>query len=91
MSSRRPKQPARKKLQPLAAFMHAKVQAACPVCQLPEAIRVQLGPAAARKGFTRADQVEWLRVVCGVAGVTVDVLNRHFNGRHDQEVSDGQS
>lgn len=71
--------------QSLAAFMLQKVRDACLVCQLPPVIRDQLGPAAGKRGFTRQDQVAWLREACGVKEVTLDILNAHFNGRHDRE------
>ena len=71
----------------LVKFMQAKARAGCAVCQLPAAVRAQLGTEATKRGFTRADQVEWLRGACGVQTITVDGLDRHFRGRHDEEVS----
>lgn len=69
----------------LSEFMRAKVRARCPVCKLSADIRAQLGTAAARRGFTRVDQVEWLRVVVGAGDVNLDILNAHLNARHDRE------
>lgn len=69
--------------QSLAAFMQAKARAGCVVCRLPEEVRSQLGRAAVKRGFSREDQVEWLRSACGV-GVTHEELSTHLNGRHDR-------
>lgn len=67
----------------LPAYMRAKTRAACPVCKLPDAIRAQLGRPAGRRGFSRADQIEWLREACGVQ-ISVEELTAHLSGRHEE-------
>lgn len=69
----------------LASFMQAKLRAGCLVCQLPTEIRAQLGRVAVKRGFSRQDQVEWLRVACSATKVTLDILNTHLNSHHDRE------
>lgn len=64
--------------------MKGKVKAACPVCQLAPEIRAQLGTSATKKGFSRPDQLEWLRTVVGASKLTLEELNTHLNGKHDQ-------
>lgn len=73
-----------KSVKSLAQYMLDKQRAACPVCKLPAAVRDQLGTPASDKGFTRRDQVEWLRDACGVVGITEQVLAKHFSARHDR-------
>lgn len=67
----------------LADFMRDKKRATCPVCKLPEDIRSQLGKEATKRGFTRADQVEWLNMVVG-AEITLRELSSHFSSRHEE-------
>jgi hypothetical protein len=74
-----------KPTQSLSAFMLSKARTGCLICQLPREIRDQLGSDASRRGFTRQDQVDWLRGACGVTKVTLDILNRHLSSRHDRE------
>jgi 6-phosphogluconate dehydrogenase len=64
--------------------MQEKARKNCLVCQLPKEIRDQLGTEASKKGFSRQDQIEWLRAACGVAQVTSAILNRHLSSRHDE-------
>lgn len=69
----------------LATFMRDKTRAKCPVCQLPKEIRAQLGAAASDKGFTRRDQLEWLRGTSSLTSLTADILNKHLSAQHDRE------
>lgn len=73
--------------QSLAQYMQSKVRAGCLICQLPQEVRAQLGREASKRGFSREDQVEWLRLACGAAKVTVEILTAHLNGKHDQGAS----
>lgn len=68
----------------LADFMRSKARKGCLICELPLEVRAQLGRSATKKGFTRDDQVEWLKTVCGMPKVTREVLDQHLNGRHDR-------
>lgn len=68
-------------------FMRAKIRKSCPVCQLPDEIRSQLGSYASKRRYTREDQLEWLRSAVGVKDITMEVLVVHLNSRHDQEGS----
>lgn len=69
----------------LSAFMLSKARAGCLICQLKPEVRAQLGGDAGKRGFTRQDQVDWLRAACGATKVTLDILNRHLSSRHDRE------
>jgi hypothetical protein len=69
----------------LATFMRDKARAKCAVCQLPKEIRAQLGPAASDKGYTRRDQLEWLRGAYSLTSLTADILNKHLSAQHDRE------
>lgn len=69
----------------LEEFMRQKARVGCPVCQLPGGVRAQLGRAASKRGFSREDQVEWLRRSIGAQGITLDILNKHLAARHDSE------
>lgn len=72
--------------QSLVEFMRARKKSACPICRFPVTVRRQLGPAAQAAGYTRRDQVDWLRDACGGgADVTMDALNAHLNQHHDTE------
>ena len=70
----------------LAAFMRAKLRKECVICQLPAAVRSQLGRPASRKDFTRQDQLDWLHEAVGAKHITMNQLVAHLNGRHDEEV-----
>jgi hypothetical protein len=63
----------------------ARAREGCVICKLPAEIRAQLGRGATRRGFTREDQVAWLKGPCGAKGVTVEGLANHLNGKHDRE------
>ncbi len=67
----------------LSEFIREKKKKDCVICRLDVSIRRQLGPEASKRGFSRGDQVEWLREVVGITAVTGDVLQQHLNGRHD--------
>lgn len=69
----------------LAEFMRQKAKGACLICRLPADIQAQLGKPASDKGYSRVDQVEWLRAVCGAREVTIEILTKHLNGRHYEE------
>jgi hypothetical protein len=73
------------KQQSLALFMQEKARVGCLVCALSKEVRTQLGRGAGKRGFSRQDQVEWLRAACGANTVTLDILNTHINSRHDRE------
>lgn len=83
MSSQQ-KQSKQNSQQSLADFMQSKARVGCLVCALPKEIRAQLGAKAGKRGFSRPDQAEWLRVACGATKVTLDILNVHLNARHDR-------
>jgi hypothetical protein len=57
----------------------------CKVCQLPDGVRSQLGKPASEKGFSRPDQLQWLREACGQTQITMQMLAKHLNGRHEEE------
>lgn len=69
----------------LTDFMREKAKRDCLICKLPIEVRAQLGPEATKKGFTRPNQLEWLRQACGANSVTMEVLNQHLNRQHDRE------
>lgn len=69
---------------PLSVFMRDKAKADCVICKLPDEIRNQLGKPASRLGFSRPDQIEWLRTACGAVNVNLAALNTHLNSRHDE-------
>lgn len=77
------------KPQSLAVFMQEKARAGCLICKLPSEIQAQLGRPATKKGFTREDQVEWLRTIPAAAGVTLEILIAHLNAKHFKEVAHG--
>lgn len=84
--SKTTRQPSDKKAPSLTEFMRNKIKAACLVCQLPKEIRDQLGRSASKKGFSRPDQVEWLKV-CGYTKITVEELGKHLNGKHEEDAT----
>lgn len=69
----------------LSKFMRSRARAGCAVCDLPAEIRSQLGRPATKRGYTREDQVEWLREAVGAKKVTLEVLATHLSSKHDQE------
>lgn len=71
--------------QSLDAFMRQKTLDDCAVCKLPRTIQAQLGPPAAKRGFTRPDQLEWLHKAVGVHHITAEALTRHLSGNHFRE------
>lgn len=79
------KSTATKQLTSLATFMKDRARAGCAVCCLPVEVRRQLGRPASKRGFTREDQVEWLRTVCGESAITVEILATHLTSKHDTE------
>lgn len=56
-------------------------RAVCPVCRLGAEVRKELA-IAGQRGYTRKEQVGWLREVVGVE-ITALELQAHFAGRHD--------
>lgn len=73
----------------LADFVQEKKRAhwkaTCVICALPVEIRKQLGSSATKRGFSRQDQVDFLRERCGCSKVTLAILVQHLNERHDRE------
>lgn len=69
----------------LEAFIRAQKQRDCPVCALPLEVRRQLGHPATERGFSRMDQLRWLREGCGAVKVTAEILNKHLSAKHDSE------
>lgn len=67
--------------QTLEQFMRAKQRKACKVCALAPEIQAQLGKPASDRGFSRADQVEWLNGAVN-AEITRRELDDHINRRH---------
>lgn len=62
----------------LSEFIGEKARAGCPLCRLPKEVRSQLGKAATKRGFTRDDQLEWLRA-CYKVDVTAEQLAKHLS------------
>jgi hypothetical protein len=70
----------------LAEFVRGKAKDACVVCTLPAVVQGQLGAEATKRGFTRTEQLAWLREACGVQ-VDMTALTKHINARHFTEDS----
>lgn len=84
--SSRPQQVKKAAAVTLVDFVRGKAKAGCPLCKLAPEVRAQLGRSATKKGFTRDDQVEWLRTAVGAKGITLEHLAEHLNGRHDRDL-----
>ena len=66
----------------LADFVAAKKRADCPVCALPEDIRLQLREAGSKKKIRRPEMIEWLREAHKVP-ISDAELTAHYSGRHE--------
>lgn len=63
-----------------------EARAHCKVCHLPASFREQLGRAAGAKGFSRAEQLAWLHAVGPDQSITVQDLQAHTSGRHEDDL-----
>lgn len=66
----------------LAEYVLAKKRAACPVCQLSDAVKTQLRESGNKKNIRRAEMIGWLRDALNIA-ITDGDLNAHYSGRHE--------
>ena len=66
-------------------YMEQKRLAACPVCQIPPALRAQFR-LLRRRNLRVADLLEWLRVEWGVQ-ITAEAYSVHAKAGHKQTVA----
>ena len=65
----------------LSEFIMEKKRATCAICKLPQPIRAELRDAR-KKRYSRAEQIEWLRVVCKVK-ISISDFQTHQSGQHE--------
>lgn len=66
----------------LAEYLMSKKRKACPICRLPEPLRLAVEEAR-KKREARGDIIEWLEVVHR-RNITADDFAAHVNARHEQ-------
>lgn len=74
-----------KKPRSLVEFVRDMKRSNCAICAIPDPdIKAQL-KAATEKKIKRGWVLQWLRDECGIEVTDAD-MNRHYSGRHDNDV-----
>lgn len=67
----------------LLDFVAERRRKDCPVCKLPDDVRVQMSTARAKK-ISRDDVMAWLSQAIGANEISDQHVTRHNNGHHDR-------